>query len=677
MSTTRPIFLVAALTLLAYANSFQGELVFDSRLIVLEDPRLSAVTRENLRLILTKEYWWPRVGQALYRPVTTLSYLINRAVTGTSPIGFHLVNFTLHLGNIILVYALMRRLTGATGLAWLGAAFFAVHPVNTEAVTNIVGRAELLAALGVLGALWVYARTPPADWTRLAGLLALAMLGLFSKENAVVLPAVLLFYDALYRWRREAGWRANAQASLRAGWWAVLPPLALWWAVRQWLFTASPPLLFTVADNALVGGDFWTARLTALKILGRYLWLMVWPQTLTADYSYNQIPLATTSRDPQVILAASIVAGLVTLAIRSRRRQPLLSLGIGLFFLALLPTSNLFLLCGTTMAERFLYLPSVGFATVVVWSWQQWQNQRPGPWTTGCALVLVTVLAVRTAWRNLDWQDDLTFWTRLVFTSPNSYRAYAGLAAILGREEQWQDAAVAAVNRARAILPDAPSVCLTAGGLYRLKGDRSATVAPDGSRQHTAASLHWYGESLNILLRAMELLEQQEAANRQRLLRLGKDPVRLRPFGRATAAEELGQTYLRLGRAEEAIESFMFARQVRPLDPQAHGRLGFAYRMEGQWTAATLCYWQQAVLDPANDDARRALVELYEMRSVPDAVRGATSERRLNPDCPLVHADLCQANAELVQLLGGAGEQAAAAQVRQWAIERYGCTSPP
>ena len=186
------------LALLAYANSFHAGFVFDNRHILLEDERLQAVSLDNLQSILTTEYWWPQQGQGLYRPFTTLTYWLNYSVLGNAdhPLGYHVVNALLHLINTLLVYALARRLTSSRTeshrLACFAAGLFAVHCLATEAVTNIVGRADLLAALSVLGGLMVYIRSAEKTGSPrahgLIGLAVLAALGLFSKKTRWCCP---------------------------------------------------------------------------------------------------------------------------------------------------------------------------------------------------------------------------------------------------------------------------------------------------------------------------------------------------------------------------------------------------------------------------------------------------------------------------------------------------------
>ena len=135
-----------AFALLAYSNSFRAGLSLDNAWVIQEDSRIQAATSENARLILTQDYSYKNSTSGLYRPLTTFSYLLNYTILGggANPVGYHWVNFGLHCVNILLVYWLGWLLFQRMGPAWALAAVWALHPVLTESVTNIVGRADLL-----------------------------------------------------------------------------------------------------------------------------------------------------------------------------------------------------------------------------------------------------------------------------------------------------------------------------------------------------------------------------------------------------------------------------------------------------------------------------------------------------------------------------------------------------
>ncbi len=277
---------VLGLVFFAYSNSFHSGMVFDNASIIGEDPRIREASIHNLLSIFTGRYWYVSSTAGLYRPFTTLSYLVNYTILGNGvrPEGYHWVNLALHEVNVSLVYAAGALIFGESLPAAALAALWGVHPLLTESVTNIVGRADLLAALGVLAGLLCHLKGRVATGHRLAwlaGLAAAQTIGLFSKENAAVLPGLVLLYDLT--WRDHRSWPRTVSTCVA---------LALPFTAFLWLHAGmhSAMQIFP-AENPLVNAGFWAGRLTAIQVVGRYLCLFLWPAQLSADYSYNAVPV--------------------------------------------------------------------------------------------------------------------------------------------------------------------------------------------------------------------------------------------------------------------------------------------------------------------------------------------------------------------------------------------------
>jgi hypothetical protein len=365
------LLLLAALVLAAYANSFNTGFVLDSAPRILDDARVQAVGPQNLKDILVHSYWWPEIESGLYRPVTTLSFLVNHAVLDglDRPAGYHCVNLLLHAVNAFLVYLLVLHLVRRYWPAFFAAALWALHPIATEAVTNIVGRSDELAALWVLGALLLYIRstrkTGRAKGRWLAAMMVSTALAVFSKENGVMVVGLVLLYDFTWRIPRGSSLRAVVAGFRRffveRYLYLAIPILAMLGA--RWLVLRhSGVARMAFLDNPLVGADLLTRWATAIRTSGKYLW----PRTLSTDYSYNQVPLLTwpsaTWRDGA---AAAAVLGLLAAAVLCYRRSRLGFLRIGFSALTLLPATSLVVTTGTIMAERLLYLPAAGFAAAL------------------------------------------------------------------------------------------------------------------------------------------------------------------------------------------------------------------------------------------------------------------------------------------------------------------------
>jgi protein O-mannosyl-transferase len=262
-----------------------------------------------------------------------------------------------------------------------------------------------------------------------------------------------------------------------AGYVAVLIPAAVWFAMRKSALAQVSSLLISYGDNPLQGAGFWVSRLTAVKVLGAYLWLLIWPARLSPDYSYNQIPLST-GMDFQTILALLVWIAIAAAAVISYRRARPVLFFIAFFAVTIAPVANLVILVGSIMAERFLYLPSIGFAGVLVWGALALRRRVPAKWMAAALAVVCLALAARTWARNADWFDDRTLWASAVQVCPDSYKTHQNLAMLaLAQPQPDYPTATREVERALAILdplPDdrsMPGVYATAGQCYRARGD--------------------------------------------------------------------------------------------------------------------------------------------------------------------------------------------------------------
>jgi len=624
-----------ALVLAAYSNSFQSGLVLDNAMVISGDARIRALTPENLRFILTEQYWQGSTVSGLYRPLTTLSYLLNYAVfgNGTNTAGYHWVNLALHEANVSLVYLLGILVLGGPAPALALAALWGVHPLLTESVTNIVGRADLLAAFGVLAGLLCYVKSASATGRRklfwLAAMLIAQAAGIFAKENAAVLPAIMLLYDLT--WRKRAAWRERAPAYA-----ALALPFAAFFYLRGTLQTH---ILARFSENPLTSAGFWTARLTAVKVIGKYLWLFVWPARLSADYSYNAVPLFGWHpgewEDAQALIALAVCLGAALLAVRwYRTRQPLFFF-LAFFFVALAPTSNLAILIGSIMAERFAYLPSIGLAGCVVAVIYAPGRQRSlpqlpamrAPWMALGILCLAG--AVRTYARNFDWIDDRTLWTSAVEVCPRSAKAHYNLGNVSKELPDRLPDAIAQYEAALRIDPGYAEAhnnlglaLLNSGGpLEKAIAEYEAAlrIDPDYAEAHNNL-----GNALSqVPGRLSDAMAQYEAA-----LRINPDY--------AEAHYNLGTILLQLpGRLPDAIAQYKVALGINPDYAQAHANLGLALANSGEGLEEAIAEYEAALrIDPGLAEAHYNLGNalLHLPGRLPDAIAQLEAALRIRPN---------------------------------------------
>jgi tetratricopeptide (TPR) repeat protein len=636
-------FLLCLLMLVIYGNTFGLGFALDAVGIVQGDPRVHALTAENLTHIFQYDYWWPSSVDTLYRPVTTLSFLFNYAVLGNADnaAGYHVLNVLLHMANVVLVFQLASRLLGDRAPAFFAAALWSVHPVLTESVANIAGRADLLATVAVLGGLLLYDRILNAERWRgsVAGLFVVALFGVLSKESAAVLFGFMLLWDLVC----GAGWIGGGKRRA-AAYSAVVGALAIMLAARFAVFASAPVPEMPFVDNPLRGAGFLIARWTAIKMVGMDLLLLVWPLHLSSERGFAQIvPAAFGDLGAWLAFAVSS-AILAAVVVRYRKDRPLFC-AAGMFAIALLPVSNLVFLIGATLAERFLYLPSVGFAIAAAVLLYRLKERIP---VRTVAILLVTLLAVRTFARNLDWKNNLTLAQADVSNAPRSARLQEMLASSLFAQDPAQnlDAAIAHGEAAWEILRVLPpgriyqQTPARLGAYYRMKGD--AVGAP--------ANREWYQKSAVLLERARESSQAIEKAYDQAQLAGG------RPLATRVAYQplyrDLGLAYLKLGRYGEAVNALRYGREVDPRTPLLYDLLAAAYSADRQPRQAAATVLEKVLLLGANSEALAQVGRIYGEGSCA-IVRGA-GWVRLNEECPQIRPDLCLAEVDLVELLGKA-----------------------
>ena len=586
---------LCALTLLAYSNSFEGGLVLDNKVLLL-DPRIRDTTPENLALIFQHTYWWPTGESGLYRPFTTLSYLFNYAVLGEGNqlFGYHSINLILHLGNVLLAYALALRLLRRFWPSVFIAAVWAVHPASTESVTNIVGRADLLSAMAVLSGFLMYLKSREAiGWARgvwLAGLAAVTAMGVFSKESAVAILPIIVLYEIVW-------WKERPRQPPWLGCSAALVPIAAMLWKRSAVMAASPPAEFPFTDNPIAGADWWTGRLTAIKVIARYLWLTIWPAKLSSDYSYNQIPLANGSAaDWLAYVIVFSVAIAVILLFRWNRTGFFLACFALLNFL---PASNLFFPIGTIMADRLLYLPSLGLLACLVLAIYACAHKPRLALLPPVVLGLIACgFAVRTWVRNQDWQSELALASQDVQVSPSSFKLHQLLAVSLFESDPTSsniDRVIEEQEKSLALLDPLPAA-RSRSDAYRQAGYYQLVKGDLEHERNVAKSAAAYRSALQAIERSISIDQVSRAGYFSRANAESSARLAALPQGDAQARLLLSLVYLRLENPDKAYEAVNQARALDPLNPQVYRQLAAVLEQQGRHDEADLALLQEKAI---------------------------------------------------------------------------------
>ncbi len=417
----RELLLVFVAAVALYLPTTRYGFVQDDRAIIASNPGAHSI---GAALAAFNDPYWPRESHAgLYRPVTILSYAVDWTVSGGRVGWLHLMNALWHgLATVLLVAVLARWLPALAAAA--AGLVFAWHPVHVEAVANLVGRAELLVAAGILGAVLAARRR----WWIVA--VACAALAMFSKEHGVIAAVVILLDEWLQPHPLSPsplGRGGTDDRRYPAGFWVALAIvtagyLAVWFAIG-WAGENDAAAVF-YGRGAL-------GRLAvALPAVLRSCLLLVWPVSLSSDYNPRVIP-AYSGLSFAAVIGCAIAIAVPILIVWCRRRAPAISLAAGVAALSYLPTANLFFASGVVLAERNLYL-AAALPAALVGSGFAWLELRHRLRPAIAALALLALgCGARSLMRIPAWRDNRAQLLTLLLEHPESYKAHASAAAVL------------------------------------------------------------------------------------------------------------------------------------------------------------------------------------------------------------------------------------------------------
>ncbi len=430
--------IVAGISVVVYCNALRNGFALDDVSIIATNPWVHRWP--ELWQAFGQPYWPPWLGAAMYRPLPIVSYVLDWQ-TG-SVMWMHAGNLLWHAGASVAVAAFLLRLTESERAALLGGVLFAVHPLHVEAVANIVGRAELMAALFTVVAVYAALEHDQLWWS-----LGALVLGLLSKETAATVP-VLVAWGWLVGIGRPERRRMIAYV---VGWGVV----AVLYTGIRWTILHPYARIEHLAP-VFIGASPLSVRLTTIAALTDIARLLVFPATLRVDYSPAERTLVTSLLDGRFlagVLCFSVWVALLWLAWRRGRKGE--AFGLGWIAIAFLPVANLFFPTGVLVAERTLYLPSVGLALAV----GAWLRQLPSRWYWSILTCLTLVGGWWTWNRNPVWMNSRTVALSVLEDSPNSFSGPARMIGIyLAQHEPVK--ALAAFRKADSIFDKVPPTFL-------------------------------------------------------------------------------------------------------------------------------------------------------------------------------------------------------------------------
>lgn len=609
--------LVAVVAFVGLSRTLRAGFVWDDHVVIEASEPLSSIS-QAIGLLFSQAFSGARDALAgertveYYRPLWILMLGIQRVLFDLRPFGYHLTSLVLHAAASVAVFALARELLEEEWPALFAALLFALHPVHVEAVAWVSSSNELLAGLfGVLFFL-AYVRLRRSGGISSAVLTCVTLiLALLSKETAIVLPLLALLWEAL---------PAPGRVLARLRWPFALALISVAYFLLRSQIVQPHPELHPLAWRIL----------TAPRILMEYVALLLVPFGLRVFHSLDFVKHPFDSAFLFPVLALS---GWFAIAIGVRRRIPILFLGMMWVMIALLPVAGIAVVLQPAMlAERYLYLPSVGVAlaagaglvlAVRALSMSQRRVLMAG-------LVLVLALAMfASGERSLIWHDDVVLMSRMISDAPGAVTGYMNLGAALERLGRNDEASRA----------------------YR----RAVLLSPAD---------HMIHRNLGLTLGKLGATEEAEREFRTALS--------LKP-DYADARGDLGWLFEREGRWEEAREAYAVATNAQPRDMADRLGLGRVLVKLGRTAEATQILLAVLKEDPSNVAVHRALSSTYAQSGrLEDSAREAEAVRVLAPGRAESHYDLGVALSKLGRVDSAALEfEAAVAIGPQWAEAHF------
>ena len=577
------------------------------------------------------------------RPVVTLTLGLNYALDGLNVRGYHAVNLAIHVAAGLVLFGLLRRTlvqpplrqsfgAAALPLALLIAAIWVVHPLQTEAVTYIVQRAESLMGLFYLLTLYCVIRGAESDSTKLWYSLSVGscLLGMASKEVMASAPLIVLLYD-----------RAFIAGSFREAWQrrrSLYLGLGATWISLAYLVMSTGRFCATSANAKSEGITWWAYLLTEPGVILHFLRLSVWPRPLCFDYLGWPVLGPWRSIVPPVVVIVALL-GAIVWAWRTDSIPwgpgPVGGFPGAWFFLILAPTSSLFPM-DSPAYEHHMYLPLAAVVTVLVLGafeiGKRMVSGREGA-VLGCAAgaAVVALFGFLTIQRNQDYKSAVSIWQDVVEKRPNNPRAHDHLAVALAQLGRLEEA-TAHWEQILRLKPDDADVQYNLGvTLFMLGKVQEGTKHWEQALRLKPGDAGWHKALGDALAKAGKL---QEAIEHYR------QAVRILPDF-AEAHRNQGLALVQLGRLPEAITQYKQVLQIEPDSVEAHIDLGNAMRQAGRLPEAIRHYEQALRIRPDYAGAHANLGNALVLAGrVPEAIEHWQQALQINPDQAETHYNL-------------------------------------
>lgn len=625
--------LIASAAVFPYLNTLGSGFVFDDNLQILQNPYIK--TFRYVGRIFGSNVWSFLSSNTMtnyYRPLMSVQYLFTYQLFGKMAYPYHLLNVLMNCAVVSLLYALTRRLFGSTQLATIATVLFALHPAHTEVVAWVAAVPDLQMTMFILMAFWFFLDLGEPErkrWWTWPTLGICFICALLAKEPAIMFPAAATVYEHFYR-ERAAETPIRSKLTRYLPLWIICSTYLIWRTV----------VMGALARSIHVRPPWYQTTLTANTLTAHYLGKLVWPVNLSA---FHELTAARTILDPGFLVGFACIAALIAIGWSLWKNAMKAGFGILWMMLFILPTLNSRWMVSVSYAERYLYLPSVGFCWLIAAGADWWiraneSNHRTWMlrlgWATAMALCIL--MATRIITRNRDWHDDVTFyqvsseqhptdgrlrtdlgtayarigrtdaaiseWNIAVQYNPKNFLALSNLGNAAVSRKHYADA-VDYFDRAIAVTPTYPDAHY---GLAQAYQRENRPVEAEAEYRLTLEIAPLDVDARNDYAKFCESQGRENDAAAQ-----FREAFKVVP--NSDALDGLGDIAIRRGDDSAATANFLDAEKLDDYDHHAHYQLAIIYARQGRLADASRefqsGYRTDIGTDPLEGVARNAVTQ--------------------------------------------------------------------
>lgn len=532
------VIILAIMSFFPYLNTLNNGFVWDDVSIVVNNRWIRNPLKNFFNFFINKDTVSEdtRVKPKIYRPLTTITYAVDYCFWKLDPVGYHLSNIFYHFLTVVVVYLVSFLLVKDKEVSFIISLLFALHPIHTEAVSWVKGRADVLATMfGLISFYFYILSTQDAKNfnKHLTFSFLFFVLALFSKESALSFFLIIIIYDFIFLKK---------------------------FFIKNYFYFGSISVLYIILRKLVIGsvapcgwwgGSWYYTYLTMTKVFTEYFRLLILPINLCADYVVN----LSYGLDTKVIASLFVIILLIVFVFLYAKRYPIVSFSILFVFAGLIPVSNIIPI-EVLLAERFLYLSSFGFCLLLGWSLYFYFSKRKILLYIILFLIL-TPYVVLTYQRNKDWKDEFSLWQKTVKQMPDNFRAHNNLAMEYEKMGDFTNA-LYHYHKALTLMPN----------LSLVYNDKEQVYA---SVYNNIGNVYLKQGDFNLALQ-----------NYQKAIEL--NPNYSQPYF------NIGLVFRKLNNFELAVKYYNRAIELNPYVADYYNNLGVVYALKDDFLEAINCY---------------------------------------------------------------------------------------